>query len=266
MSCPLIAFSVRIAASGETAVKEAIAREVLGDWNAAQAWRERKAFLFLSPETGEEEPDLLLVLCPVSPRASGVERQLRAGRPALVFFSEARDGFAAGDGEALREFRRHYPAETIVEPFRDEKELRAKLAQQLETLVRYHPHFRTGAEISAVVPEPHPAAPEYSKAAQALLMNACDDPEAYLARRKEGGSVKIQVNGRQFVEEGDPGSAEQWGEAFEELLAAGLIRDAATTGSSSRFRRRASSFSRRWGSIRSAISPSWAGCEFYSGP
>lgn len=77
---------------------------------------------------------------------------------------------------------------------------------------------------------PTSSLPEYSKWAQALLVQACDDPEVYLARRKDARGVSIQVNGRQFIEPGNAESAAQWDGAFGELIAAGLIRDAGCNG------------------------------------
>jgi len=61
-------------------------------------------------------------------------------------------------------------------------------------------------------------------------MNACDDPEAYIGRIKDSRGLKIQVNGRQLVEQNNPESAAEWERAFEELLAGGLIHDVGCNG------------------------------------
>jgi hypothetical protein len=61
------------------------------------------------------------------------------------------------------------------------------------------------------LPDDRPAAPsedespkgDLSDLARQLLFAACDDPEAYIGRLKEGNIFKIQANGRQFVPPGD---------------------------------------------------------------
>jgi len=45
-----------------------------------------------------------------------------------------------------------------------------------------------------------------------------------------GGMLKIQANGKQLVEQGDPATVAKWDGAFEELLAGGFIRDAGCNG------------------------------------
>ncbi len=75
-----------------------------------------------------------------------------------------------------------------------------------------------------------PAAPEYSKLAQSLLVQACDDPEAYIGHLKDSRGLKIQVNGRQVVDQSKPESMAEWEEAFQELVRHGLVRDAGCNG------------------------------------
>ncbi len=65
---------------------------------------------------------------------------------------------------------------------------------------------------------------------QQLLFAACDDPEAYIGRLKDGSTLKIQANGQQFVPPGDTAAAAQWAAAFREILERGYIRDAGCHG------------------------------------
>jgi hypothetical protein len=244
MPSPVTAFSVKITAPGEVAIKAALAREALYEWNGIRSWEEKKAFLPLPPESGEgaTSSDLLITFFCGPQRSSApapagdqeIERRIKSGHPVLVYFSEARTDLMAIDADearVLEDLKKSYPAEVMIESFKDEKELRAKLAQNLDTLIRYHAHFRTDGEVSVPKSEslPH-SAPVYSKEAQVLLMNACDDPEVYLARMNDVRGLKIQVNGRQFVEPGNAESAKVWDSAFHELVQAGLIRDAGCNG------------------------------------
>jgi hypothetical protein len=247
MPSAVTAFSVKIASPGDTAIEGVIAREVIAEWNSDHGWEQKKV---LVPVCGSEADsndknccDLLVAFFCTSLGAPSdetarlpdlaIDRQVKAGRPALVYFSQGRVDFAGADAEetrTLEEFKKKYPAEAGIDSFSDEKEFRAKFAQQLDATVSRHLHFQSAvhgaAVIPAVVAEPHPAAPVYSKEAQVLLMNACDDPEAYLARTDDSRGLKIQVNGRQFVEAGKPESAAMWKGAFEELIAHGLVRNA----------------------------------------
>ena len=229
-----------------------IAREVIYDWNGCHALAEKKALLPLSAQSScpnahqtDSASDLLVAFFCTSQGTPSdaaarstdeeVERQLKAGRPALIYFSEGRVDLArakASEIEGLEQFKKRYPSEAVIDSFGDEKEFRSKFTQELEEIIRRHPHFQVVPESKSapVIAEAHPPAPAYSKSAQALLMNACDDPEAYLARMKDSRGVKIQVNGRQFVEAGNAESAAQWDGAFEELLQGGLIHDVGCNG------------------------------------
>jgi hypothetical protein len=236
MPSPLTAFSVKITAPGEVAIKVALAREAIYEWNSIRSWEEKKAFLPLSPDAASA-PDLLITFFCGAPRAADpipahdqeIQQQIKSGHPALIYFSEARNDLSAiGAAEArvLEDLKKSYSTEVIIESFKDEKELRAKLAQNLDTLVRYHAHLRTDAEVSAPSSSAVPAAaPAFSKEAETLLVNACDDPEVYLARTKDHRGIKIQVNGHQYVEAGNAESARLWDAAFDELIRAGLIHD-----------------------------------------
>jgi hypothetical protein len=88
------------------------------------------------------------------------------------------------------------------------------------------------------LPDDRPAAPsedespkgDLSDLARQLLFAACDDPEAYIGRLKEGNIFKIQANGRQFVPPGDTAATARWDAAFQELLDAKYVRDAGCHG------------------------------------
>ena len=233
-------------------MEDVVAREVIYAWNARHSFEERKALLPVSCDgsASSDKPalpsDLLVAFFCAATGVPGqatiepeIERQLKEKRAVLLYVSEGRTDFNRGAGKplpALGEIGNRFASEVPVDTFRDEKEFRAKFALQLEALLCRHPHFRTEGEVdvpsgSAVATEKHPSAPpEFSKMAQSLLMQACDDPEAYIGRVKDSRGLKIQVNGRQVVEQNNPASAAEWEAAFQELLAGGLIRDAGFNG------------------------------------
>ena len=243
MPSPVTAYRVRLSARGGASIKTALAQEVIYEWNSTRAWEEHKVLIpFLDEALAEAAPEvdfLIAFFCasqgapdPAHSRAldAEIEQQVKAGRPALICFSEGRVDFAAVDASEMRDledFKSRYPADALIESFKDEKELRAKLAQKIEAIVRYHPHFQVVSEMdpTVAVPEDEPA--RISEEARELLINACDDPEAYLARFNASGNRKIQVNGKLYASSAE---ACKWQGAFDELIHQGLIRDAGCNG------------------------------------
>ena len=248
MPCTVTAFSVKIASPGDAAMELIIAREVIGEWNIRHALEEKRILLPLgASQKGESSPsDLLVAFFSDSPGASGeptpgvteIEKQLEQRRAALIYFSEGRVdliGTHLLEGRALNEFKKKYAAAT-VDSYGDEKEFRAKFAQQLEATVGNHAHFKLTGAISSGTAAASPAVPvpvtakTLSECAQTILIEACDDFEAYIGRIKAGGMLKIQANGKQLVEQSDPATMAKWESAFQELLAGDLIRDAGFNG------------------------------------
>jgi hypothetical protein len=85
------------------------------------------------------------------------------------------------------------------------------------------------------LPDVEPAAfaannAEVSELGRKLLFAACDDPEAYIGRLKDGGTLKLQANGQQFVPTGDAAATARWESAFQEILDRHYIRDAGCHG------------------------------------
>jgi len=236
MPLHVTAYSVKIASPGDAAMEMIIAREVIGQWNASHALAEKRILLPL----GDEAPacDLLVDFFCDSPGATGdvseIEHQLEAGHPALIYFSEGRVNLTGAHNlgsRTLEEFTKKYAA-AVVDSYGDEKEFRAKFAQQLDAVVRSHAHFNTGGPSPTQVSRV-PAAPAekpLSICARSILSEACDDFEAYIGHIRIGDSLRIQANGKQLVEQNDPVAAAQWESAFQELLAGGHIRDAGCNG------------------------------------
>jgi hypothetical protein len=250
MPCTVTAFSVKIVSPGGAGIELIIAREVIGEWNARHALEQKRILLPLygGGKGGCSPSDLLIAFfcdspggpCEQAPEGAEeeIENQLRAGRPVLVYFSEARvalTGSHAWQGGALDEFKKRYMTAT-VDSYGDDKEFRGKFTRHLDVTIGTHEHFKTDA---AFLSAPPVAAPKVldprrtgplSPWAQTILIEACDDFEAYIGRIKAGGSLKIQANGKQLVEQNDPAAVEKWENAFEELLAGDLIRDAGCNG------------------------------------
>jgi hypothetical protein len=225
-----------------------VARDVISRWNAAHALSEHRVLLPLGEDSaGDAEHDLLLEFfssadlpedADVAAAEEEIETQLRHGRPALVYFSGARTDFLGTDPlyeAALEEFKRRHMTAT-VESYADEKEFRAKFARQLHDVVSRHEHFRPACDQACAPAAPEPKALDPRRTgplgpwAQRILIEACDDFEAYIGRSTLGGQLRIQANGKQLVDQTDPESLAKWESAFNELLHGGYIRDAGCNG------------------------------------
>ncbi len=227
-----------------------IAREVIGEWNARHALEQKRILLPLDEE-GARDPsrvDLLIAFFCDSPGTPGdqasegaeeeIENQLREGKPVLIYFSEARIDLGRAPlllGGSLDEFKKRYMTAT-VDSYADDKEFRGKLARHLDVTVGTHDHFKMDAAASSAPPvatpkvlDPRRTGP-LSPWAQTILVEACDDFEAYIGRIKAGGMLKIQANGKQLVEQNDPASIAKWESAFNELLEGDFIHDAGCNG------------------------------------
>ena len=229
-------FSVKIVSPREVEMESAMACGVIADWNSTHSLSHKIVLLPLTQEKAAQAGpgDVLIAFLHATPGALGamereIESYLQRKRPVFIYFSKARIAFTRS-GEycegTLREFEARYAAQAVVDSFSDEKEFCAKFAQQLETTMRSHRAQDTSSLDVPAPDEPKLAPLGVSELAQKLLIEACADPEAYIGRVRDSSGLKLQANGQQFVEPGNPAAAERWEAAFNELLNGGYIRHA----------------------------------------
>jgi hypothetical protein len=237
-------YSVKIACPGDAAMELIVARDVIAQWNSRHALEDERVLLPLGEDVaGDAAHDLLIEFfgstVPTEADSAAaeeeIETQLRQGRPALIYFSDARVDFRGADAlqsAALEEFQKRHMTAT-VNSYGNEKEFRAKFAKQLEAVLETHEHFQAPGSIAALA-EPKALDPRrtgpLSPWAQTILVEACDDFEAYIGRTKMNGTLRIQANGKQLVEQTDAESLAKWEGAFHELLEGAYIRDAGCNG------------------------------------
>jgi len=243
MPATVTAFGVKIDSPGAAGMELTIVRDAIREWNAHNAWEQKRILLPLDGEAAPAcSPDLVIAFfCGASnERAAAFEaevaQQVQAGRPALVYFSDGRADLAAessSPGRAMHEFAKRYPT-AAVDSYGDEKELRGKFARQLDVTIGNHVHFKPDApkraDVIPTIPEPEPTPKALSMCAQSILVEACDDFEAYIGRIKVGNLLKIQANGKQLVDKQDPATIEKWDSAFHELVANDFIHHAGGNG------------------------------------
>lgn len=224
-----------------------IAREVIYEWNADHALTQKRVLLPLKASTESAGCDLLIAFfCSSQSNPDDqaaheaeveIEKQLSTGRPVLIYFSEARasfNGARARQEQALAQYQKQYESRAVFASFADEKEFRARLAQDLARVLETHSSFRPGGACSTGGAAAVPVAPlpgeELSDHARTLLSEACEDFEAYIGRTKVSGMLRLQANGKQLVENNEPATIARWESAFNEILSGGYIRDAGCNG------------------------------------
>jgi hypothetical protein len=243
MSTTAALFSVKIASPRDVAMEAATACDVIREWNATHALRDHKVLLPLT-QSAPPSCDMLVAFLHPTPGAPmetmelEIESYLADKKPVFIYLSEARTAFGhATTHEDAERCKSRYAGRALVDSFSDEKEFRARFAQQLESTLQLVPHLAPtpppeplpDAEPAKAAPTPAASA-EISELALKLLFAACDDPEAYIGRLKDGATLKIQANGQQFVPPGDAAAAAQWEAAFQEILDHKYVRDAGCHG------------------------------------
>ena len=240
MSYPATLFSVKIASPRDVAMEASMACDVLREWNAAHALRDRKVLLPLT-DSAPHICDMLVAFLHPSPGApmatmeKEIEEHLAEKRSVFIYFSEARAAFGhAVEHADVEQCKSRYAGRAVVDSFSDEKEFRARFAQQIEATLQLLPSLVPTTPPDPLPDvEPPPPADEgaVSELARQLLFTACDDPEAYIGRLKDGATLKIQANGQQLVPAGrswPPPS--KWEAAFNEILHRSFIHDAGCHG------------------------------------
>jgi len=225
-----------------------MACDVMREWNAAHALRDHKVLVPLTDCASAAGCDMLVAFLHPTPGAPmetmemEIESYLADRKSVFIYLSEARTAFghAGATHEDAELCKARYAGRAVVASFKDEKEFRARFAQQLEATLQTVSSSQPLPSIVSDSPrtaQPPAAAPSSSSAqaaisdkARQLLFAACDDPEAYLGRLKDGSTLKIQANGQQFVPPGDSAAVEQWDAAFAELLEHRYIHDAGCHG------------------------------------
>ena len=176
---------------------------------------------------------------PTGEAASGtveeIEEHLKAGKPAMIYFSNAPvrpDSIDEAQYRALREFRANCEARGLIETFESPSELQDKFGRQLIQLVldRW-----AGAGNDAAAEErkalwrweagTRSDLPMLSDPAWALLREAAKDKNGTILRLLTMGGLSVQTNGRNFVEDREPKTEARWESVVRELSENGLIQD-----------------------------------------
>jgi hypothetical protein len=251
-------FNVMIASPGDVEVERRITREIIHEWNAIHSSSRGMALMPIGWETHshpsmEDRPqgvlngqilndaDLLVAMfwtrigTPTGEAVSGsveeIERHLKAGKPAMIYFSSAPvrlDSVDEAQYKLLREFKDQLRTRGLYETYDTASNFQDKFRRQLATKINSDPFFRVQARdqeglIDKVLTEAAQIIPAMSDEATKLLVEGALDRSGHILHAKFIGGEVIQTNGKQFVKDKDPRTRAIWVGALDELVSLGLV-------------------------------------------
>ncbi len=265
MSYSATVFKVMIASPSDVGAARGMAREVIRAWNNVHS--EDKGIILMpigwethsapSMEAPAQEVinrqvladcDLLVAAfwtrlgTPTDSSPSGtveeIEKHLKAGKPAMIYFSDEPvrpDSVDEAQYRALKEFRRACEKRGLIETFSHLGEFQDKFSRQLAMTVlskltdlALREEERTQAEGGE--PPAKSILTDISDEAKRLLIEASKDPNGIIMCVKSMGGLTIQTNGISLAERGNARSEALWQRAVNQLVALGLISDRGRKG------------------------------------
>lgn len=243
-----------IASPGDVNVERAIVREIVHEWNAIHSEKTKMALMPLgwelntAPVTGDrgqavvnsqilERSDLLVAMfwtrigTPTTEAVSGtaeeIQEHIAAGKPAMIYFSNAPvrpDSVDEDQYRSVQEFRKWCQEKGLIETYDSQEEFREKFRRQLATIINSHEAFE--AEIHLQDEYEGSGAgqlPKLSDEARHLVIEAARSNDGIVGKIAYMGGAVIQANGKNFAEEGNPRSRAIWEGAINELVDYGLL-------------------------------------------
>lgn len=249
-----------IASPGDVNVERAIVREIVHEWNGMHSQVTRTILMPLgwethaAPVTGGRgqsiinsqiltRSDLLVAMFwtrigtptgeAVSGTAEEIQEHVAAGKPAMIYFSNAPvrpDSVDEAQYRALQDFKAWCRAQGLIETYDDQQDFRDKFRRQLATLINNHDYFANQRQnnVPLVIDggpfvAASPAIPSMSAEAQHLLSEAAMSADGVVGKIAYIGGGIVQANGKNFVEPNNPRSRAAWEGAIEELVRLGFL-------------------------------------------
>lgn len=257
---------VMIASPSDVGQERQLVRDVLFEWNAVHSEDKGLALMpvgwdtHAGPAMGERPQalinkqvlkscDLLVAVfwtrigSPTGVAASGtveeIEEHVRAGKPAMIYFSQAPVRPDSVDDEqyrALVDFKQNCQARGLIETYDSAQEFREKFARQLaQTVIRSFNAGNDEQEARAfaalqLVRGRDLGVETLSDDARKLLIAGSLDRSGTIMRLRMLGGMRIQANNQQFAEMGDARSEARWDAALELLRERELVQEVGHKG------------------------------------
>jgi hypothetical protein len=267
MSYQATVFNVMIASPSDVPDERDMVRDAVLAWNAAHA-RNRGVILDAvrwethSHPTMEEpaqaalnkqilrDADLVVGIfgnrigTPTKDAVSGtveeVERHLKAGRPAMVYFSDMampRERFDPEQWQRLNDYRAECMARGLTQTYASHLEFKDKFREHLAMIMNRWPQALAQRPkddqdplswLTIELPDIKQTLrerqrDELSAEARELLLNAALDSSGKILRSETKDGVEIVTNGKNFVPEGNARASARWTAALNELWPKGLL-------------------------------------------
>jgi hypothetical protein len=259
MSYQATIFNVMIASPGDVDIERQLAREIINDWNAVNSSTRNMALMPIGWETHayssmEDRPqgvlnkqilddaDLLVAIfwtrigTPTGEAVSGsveeIERHVKAGKPAMVYFSSApvrAESVIDAQYKGLLEFKAELKDRGLYVPYESTGDFAKKFRHQLGLRINNDIFFHVegaGADrnalIDQVLTEASERIPAMSDEARTLLIEASLDRNGQIMNMKFVGQEVIQTNGKNFAGT-DARTKAIWTGALKELVSLGLF-------------------------------------------
>jgi hypothetical protein len=244
-----------IASPGDVQTERNIVREVVSEWNSLNGARRSLMLLAVgwetdvAPEMGDapqniidkrilKDADLLVGMfwtrlgTPTAAYASGaveeIEEHLKAGRPAMLYFSSAPAPLASIDPEqsrALKGFKDSCMPRGLLAMYADVDDFRRKFSRDLQIMMNSDRFAAFGASPATTTSVAGAATP-LSREATALLEAAAKDAAGTILFERFGGGAEISANDTTFNGDMSPRTIALWEGAIEELEKRGYLRAA----------------------------------------
>lgn len=240
-----------IASPGDVAAERAIVREVVSEWNTTDGAQANMMLMAvgwetdIAPEMGAApqtiidkrllvNADLLVGIfwtrlgTPTASYASGaveeIEEHLKAGKPAMLYFSSAPaspDSLDADQYKALKAFRDSCRTRGLYATYSTVDDFRRKFSRDLQITMNSH-----GAAASSSGAGTKTPSDSLSTDAAALLKAASADGSGVIMFGRYGMGVEISVGDNVFNDDSTPRTVARWEGAIEELEKRGLVKAA----------------------------------------
>jgi hypothetical protein len=255
-------YKVMIASPGDVATERTVIRDVIHEWNSVHSDKEDIVLMpagwesHSAPSMGDRpqaiinkqvlaDSDLLIAVfwtrlgSPTGRARSGtveeIEEHLKAGKPAMIYFSSAPvvpESIDQKQYKALLKFKEELHTRGLFETYDSISEFKEKLTRQLaQTVIRYFvpkkEHLREGPSETEAPPK-RAKLPALSNKAKQLLTEACRDKSGRVLRVRTMHGLTIQTNGKNLVENRD--AEAQWEGALRTLADNGLLQDRGAKG------------------------------------
>jgi hypothetical protein len=249
---------VMIASPGDVQKERAVVREVVSEWNSTNGAHRNVMLLAtgwetdVAPEMGDapqriidkrilEDADLLVGMfwtrlgTPTASYASGaveeIEEHLKAGKPAMLYFSSAPaplDSVDPTQYQALKAFKDSCRTRGLFETYADVDDFRRKVSKDLQLVMNADPFASVGGATQSTTTSSVTRAP-LSPDALVLLSAASADGSGTILFERFGGGAEISSNDKVLNEDSSPRTLARWEGAIEELEKDGLLRATSAT-------------------------------------